>query len=82
MGKTHWENQEREGKLGMDFSTVWKYQWGSQDGFLYSGGSSGGDIRMDFPMMGKILTQPELYDIYRFSPFPPVWGPLGRCHIV
>ena len=40
MGKPLWENREREGKLGMDFSTVWKYQWGSQDGFLYIAGEA------------------------------------------
>ena len=22
----------------------------------------------------------EFYEIYRFPPFPPVWGPLGCCH--
>ena len=23
----------------------------------------------------------EFYSIYQFSPFPPVWGPLGCCHL-
>ena len=28
----------------------------------------------------KIKELVEFYQIYRFSPFPPDWGPLGCCH--